>query len=116
MSEVHTFDEAMAFGYLKEGLSSVAADQNKEVTDLYEAWTSGGDYEGSCYLLEVFIPECESILVNCNMDTITKLYNFYGVTLPTALLNDMPVELEAIKKVIVECAIQDGFTFSTSGE
>ena len=101
MSNIHTLDEALGFGYLREGFKTASIALDKDLNILFEAWTGGGDYEGSCHLLEVVIPAVEAIVADSNMDTIHKLYQFYGETLPSALLDKEPITLENIKQIVV---------------
>ncbi|WP_432782878.1 hypothetical protein [Vibrio parahaemolyticus] len=93
--------QAMALAYLKTGL----AEKFQGEDTLGELWGLGGDYEVTAHIMTDVVPVAEKLVDETNMDDITKLYEFYGDTLPAALIRELPKtqeELETCIKFAIE--------------
>ncbi|HFI9381062.1 TPA: hypothetical protein ACGSTL_001217 [Vibrio parahaemolyticus] len=96
--------QAIALAYLKAGL---AENFHGEDT-LGERWGLGGDYEVTTHIMIDVIPVAEKLADETNMDDITKLYEFYGDSLPTAIIRDLPERTEELNACIQSAIKQIG--------
>lgn len=99
---------AMALAYLKAGLAkNIHGDYS-----LGERWDLGGDYEVTTYIMNEVVPVAEKLVNATEMDGITKLYEFYGNTLPAALLFEFPRNIDALESCI-KSAIDDAISLDS---